>query len=300
MTIHRRIPFLFLLLLLLSFASPLTAQADITFQAPSSVSWGEAFVVRVRSDLSLANAKLVWLNKTIPLQVDKTKQGYTASAILGTDVKYSKPGPQSLGFSATVGKVQSSLKRTIQVEPKKYKEQHLAVAKKMVNPSKKSLGKIQKESRLMGKALATLTPERYWSLPFTRPVKGGISSEYGLRRFYNEQPRSPHRGVDLRGAKGTPIKAVNAGRVVLKGKFYFGGNTVFIDHGQGLISMYCHMSKIKVKQGAMVSKGEVIGLVGSTGRVTGPHLHLSIFSAGQSSNPLPLFTPEFGKEKTAS
>ncbi len=296
MHIFRR--FLFFLLLLAGLlACPVSSWANVHFKTPSSVPWGDTFLVDITSDLSLKNARLVWQNKTIPLQVDRTDKGYKAVAILGTDVKYSEPGKKELVFKATIGGIASSLKRSVHIVSKKFTEQHLTVAKKMVTPSTKSLDRIREESKTMSKALATLTPERYWSIPFIRPVAGGVSSEYGLRRFFNEQPRSPHRGVDLRGAEGTPIKATNAGRIILTGDFYFGGNTVFLDHGQGLISMYCHLSKIDVHQGMMVNKGDIVGLVGKTGRVTGPHLHFSIFSANQSANPMPLFSKRFGQEK---
>lgn len=295
MTTSRRL-FFILLLMFFILAAPLVARANVLFQVPSKVGWGEPFIVNISSKLSLRDARLVWLDRTIPLQIEKNSEGYRATAILGTDVKYTKPGRKELAFKAVVGQIASELKRHIQVEPKKYAEQRLTVAQKMVTPSKKSLDRIRKESQIIGRALATTTPERYWSLPFVRPVKGGVSSEYGLRRFFNGQPRSPHRGVDLRGGKGTPIKATNAGRVLLTGHFYFGGNTVFIDHGQGLVSMYCHLSKINVRKGMMVSKGEVVGLIGMTGRVTGPHLHFSLYSARLSSDPLLFFKTDFGKE----
>jgi len=114
------------------------------------------------------------------------------------------------------------------------------------------------------------------TLAFITPVKGRISSPFGKRRILNDQPRSPHSGLDIAAPRGTPVKAAASGIVRATGDYFFNGNTVLIDHGQGLITMYCHLSKIEAALNATVEQGEVIGLVGQTGRVTGPHLHFSV------------------------
>ncbi|MDR2695609.1 MAG: M23 family metallopeptidase [Deltaproteobacteria bacterium] len=127
-----------------------------------------------------------------------------------------------------------------------------------------------------------------------RPVPGEISSAFGLRRIFNGQPRSQHKGLDLRGAAGTPVLAMADGTVALAEELYFSGNVVYLDHGLGLFSMYAHLSAIDVRPGQQVSAGQALGKVGSTGRVTGPHLHLGCYALGMAVDPTPLM--EAGKQ----
>ena len=130
-----------------------------------------------------------------------------------------------------------------------------------------------------------------WKLPFTRPVKGTISGSFAARRIFNNVPRSPHLGTDMRGAVGTPILAMADGTVLFAEEQYYSGNAVWIDHGQGVLSMYGHLSKFSVKKGDMVKQGQKIGEVGATGRVTGPHLHLSLYIQGVAVDAVPFSAP---------
>ena len=127
-------------------------------------------------------------------------------------------------------------------------------------------------------------------LAFILPVKGELSSHFGLRRFFNGEPRSPHAGIDVAVARGTPVKASAQGQVLAVGDYFFNGKTVFVDHGNGLITMYCHLDRIDVKTGETVRKGQRIGLSGMTGRATGPHLHWSVVLNGAMVDP-ELFVP---------
>jgi len=161
---------------------------------------------------------------------------------------------------------------------KQYETQHLTIKnKRKVNPNPDDMKRIGKERKKINAALAHWDDNFYTNtLQLDLPVQGRLSSPFGLRRFFNEQPRKPHSGIDIAAPKGTPIKAPASGKVILTGDFFFNGNSAFIDHGQGLITMYCHMDSIKVEEGQLVKQGEQLGTIGMTGRVTGPHLHWSI------------------------
>ena len=162
------------------------------------------------------------------------------------------------------------------VRKKTYKAQYLTVKnKRKVNPNAEDMKRIIREKKIKTAAKNTWTDKTIHT-EFIRPVNGRISSIFGLRRFFNKQARRPHSGLDIAAPEGTPIKAIADARVIETGDFFFSGNMVYLDHGQGVISLYAHMHKIKVKAGQLIKQGDIIGEVGETGRVTGPHLHLSL------------------------
>ncbi|MDH5738628.1 MAG: peptidoglycan DD-metalloendopeptidase family protein, partial [Gammaproteobacteria bacterium] len=163
------------------------------------------------------------------------------------------------------------------VKDKAYEAQHLTIKDdRKVNPYAEDMARIQQESELMKAVFKHFDPVSLPDMQFDLPVKGRLSSPFGLKRFLNNQPRSPHSGLDIAAREGTPIKAPAAGRVAATGDYFFNGQTVLLDHGQGLISMYCHLSAIDVQSGERIERGQLLGKVGQTGRVTGPHLHWSV------------------------
>ena len=169
------------------------------------------------------------------------------------------------------------LKVSFNVKDKKYKTQHLTIKnKRKVNPNKKDLERITREKQEIVASLSHWSDSDQLNTNFVLPVKGRLSSPFGLRRFFNKQPRKPHSGIDIAAPEGTPIVSPADATVISIGDYFFNGNTVFLDHGQGLVTMYCHMSKINVKPGQQVKQGEAIGAIGKTGRVTGPHLHWGV------------------------
>ena len=185
------------------------------------------------------------------------------------------PGPQVARLAPLApGAPGRPLKFT--VTPKTYAEQKLTVEPRKVEPLPEDLARINADSARTEAALSRYSEDLVPTWRWDAPVPGERSSSFGLRRVFNGQPRNPHSGMDIAAAAGTPIHAPAAGRVVDIGDFFFNGNTVFVDHGHGVLTLYCHLSRIDVKPGDVVTAGQVLGLVGATGRVTGPHLHWGV------------------------
>jgi hypothetical protein len=163
------------------------------------------------------------------------------------------------------------------VQEKAYAVQHITLKnRRMVDPTDADLQRIAREKTRIEAAFGHWSDVVPGDLTMLQPVSGDFSSPFGLRRFFNDQPRKPHSGLDIAAPQGTPVYAPMAARVIDTGNYFFNGNTVFLDHGQGLITMYCHLERIDVTPGQQVARGTVIGTVGMTGRVTGPHLHWSV------------------------
>jgi murein DD-endopeptidase MepM/ murein hydrolase activator NlpD len=173
------------------------------------------------------------------------------------------------------------------VKEKRYQEQRLTISNnRQVNPNENDMQRINRESIEMRAAFAHWTEELTPNFQMIAPVDGVKSSSFGLRRFFNDQPRAPHSGMDIAAPEGAPISAPADGVVLSTGNYFFNGNTIILDHGFGLISLYCHMNTIDVANGQRVKTGEQIGQVGKTGRVTGPHLHWSINLNGSRVDPV--------------
>jgi murein DD-endopeptidase MepM/ murein hydrolase activator NlpD len=176
----------------------------------------------------------------------------------------------------------------IKVVEKKYPTTELKVEDKYVELSKADLARANRESQETEAIYKVVSPEPLWDEPFIIPIAGRTGTNFGHRRIFNGEPRAPHAGADLRATTGTPIHATNRGRVVLAKNLFFTGNTVILDHGLGVFSLYAHLSRIDVKKGVIVDNGQVVGLAGATGRVTGPHLHWGMKVQGARVDPFTL------------
>lgn len=221
------------------------------------------------------------------------KESWVAMAGIGLS---NKPGDYEFSIRRADG---LSLNTRVTVEYKKYDEQHLTIKnKRKVNPNKQDSERIAAESQRKKKARKQYS-ETVPNVDFIWPVTGRISSIFGLRRFFNEQERRPHSGLDIAADEGTPVMAVADGTVVDTGDFFFSGNMIYLDHGQGIISLYAHLSKISVTPGDTVKQGDIIGNVGQTGRVTGPHLHFAVYANQTLIDPI-FMLPKDGNPAMAS
>ena len=184
-----------------------------------------------------------------------------------------KPGELKLKVSTPNGTTDVPFR----ISDKSYRTQHLTIKdQRKVEPNPDDLKRIGSETKRSDAALSKFTVTESPALQLISPVEGVRSDSYGSRRVFNGQPRNPHSGMDIAAAKGTPIRSPAAGTVVEAGDFFFNGNTLYVDHGDGLVTMYCHLDTIKVKLGDRVAQGDLLGTVGATGRVTGPHLHWGV------------------------
>jgi hypothetical protein len=197
-----------------------------------------------------------------------------------------RPGPRVLVIDATMQDgTPARWQKPVPVKEGAYDKRHIKVGKQFTSPSKAQQQRAAQEAEALSAALSTTSPERLWRGSFARPTPGVVTSPFGTLRTYNKKKKSRHLGLDLDGDVGAPIVAPNRGRVLLATERFYSGGTVVLDHGQGFITMYFHMSRIDVAVGQLVEKGEGLGAVGASGQVTGPHLHWSVKLDGLYMSP---------------
>lgn len=213
--------------------------------------------------------------------------------LLGLDVML-KPGERFLEIELwTGGQKTEKLTVSLEIAARDFPKKKLTVAQKYVTPPREVLDRIKRESELLALIYSSSSPDWLAEGPFVLPCEGKLFPNFGEQRIYNNVPRSVHTGVDIAVPLGHPIRATNSGLVVLASDLYYSGKTVIIDHGLGLFSSYSHLSKLLVKRGEMIKTGQIVGLAGSTGRSTGPHLHWAVKIYGARVDPLSLLELEF-------
>ncbi len=259
-------------------AAPLRVTAPATAVQPGSV-----LLLTIRSDDAIAALRVhAFGHELAPFQVDAT----TWQVLVGVDLDV-KPGGHAVEIESGP---ETRTTYALAVKPHRFPTRILEVDPDLVNPPAQEIERIAREIRQLHRLWDAPPGARLWRGPFVRPVPDAANSSFGTRSVYNGEPRSPHSGTDFLSPAGRPIKAPNAGRIVLAGPLYFSGGTVVIDHGLGVLSLFAHLSSIGVREGDLVKTGDAIGEVGATGRVTGPHLHWAVRVGGARVDPLSLLS----------
>jgi murein DD-endopeptidase MepM/ murein hydrolase activator NlpD len=253
--------------------------ANWTVQAqPARLVNGAPVLFRVKTPVRLESLSGTWLQHKITFSFDPTTRTWFTLAGISLETA---PGSYALELAGErpAGKTsQSNLNftRKFVVTRAKYPKVELKVESKFTEPNPEQLKQIDEDKKIKQDYLNRVTPDRLWKNKFTPPADAAISDVFGTQRVFNGKTQSSHLGLDFRVPSGTPVDAMNAGTVLLARPLYFEGNCVVLDHGQGLLSIYMHLSEIKVKEGDSINRGQEVGLSGGTGRATGPHLHVAI------------------------
>jgi len=240
---------------------------------------GDPFVIKIRGAESAQETTAAIVGKEIPLG----RCGDTCLLGIGVIDPDAQPGDNIVSINS--GPEQLHLR--LSVKKAEYPEQHLKLPEKQVNLSPKDLARVNEEAGRL-KEIWVVRTERLFQGSFSMPLPNPVITVYGARRILNKKTVSIHGGIDLKGNKGEEVKASNRGRVVLVENLFYGGNTVIIDHGLGIFTVYMHLDKSEVHRGDLVSRGDIIGLVGASGRATGPHLHFGAKIMSSNANPLSL------------
>jgi murein DD-endopeptidase MepM/ murein hydrolase activator NlpD len=277
---EKGLPMMLTVVLLLTCADALSLTGSDIELNPPKIGQGEVALLTIQEDGAI-KPEVTWGEKKINVIPDPSNWRWTA--FLGADLT-TAPG----GYRLKIRVGDEEFTRQIQVLATDHGIRRFTVPKEMEAIDPSALERVREESKRMRHTLSVSHDQPLWQGSWVRPVQGRIVSPFGCRTFINDLERSPHSGVDLKAPEGTPIKAANRGRVVLVEDHFFGGLSIVIDHGGAIHSMYFHLSHVSVKIGEVVEKGDLIGLSGSSGRATGPHLHFGIRLNNERVNPLTL------------
>jgi murein DD-endopeptidase MepM/ murein hydrolase activator NlpD len=249
-----------------------------------TASQGEALQITFPHEPGVKSIAIEWATRTVPAVRVQDKW----VTVIGVDVD-AKAGEHKTDVIVTMddGRVDRR-EAVIKVASTSFPTTELKVAEGFVQLSPANQTRANREAKEIETIYSKITNEILWEQPFASPIPGGTGRNFGHRRVFNGEARAPHAGADLRATTGTQIRATNRGRVVLSKNLFFTGNTVILDHGLGIYSLYAHLSRLDVKPGTTVTRGQLVGLAGATGRVTGPHLHWGIRVQGARVDPFSL------------
>lgn len=290
-----------LCLLLLLATMPVSAQVLRVEGAASPVRAGDLVALTVSAPPDATGLVISAFDAQWPaVRVDRT----TWRGAIGVDLACT-PGAYPLHVAAIAPSPVPAQEAMLHVEARAFRRRVLRVAPDYVNPPPELLTRIMSEAAFMDALYASPGSEVFWRDGFVRPVPGRANSSFGTRSVFNGEERNPHAGTDFLSGPGTPIRAPAGGRIVAARDLFFSGHTVVIDHGLGLFSMLAHMSTMDVTEGQVVARGDVVGRVGATGRVTGPHLHWALRLGPARVDPLSALrhlpvTPTGGRRPTSA
>jgi murein DD-endopeptidase MepM/ murein hydrolase activator NlpD len=263
---------------------PTRSEAQVVRWEPDQLVNGSPCLFRVRPSVPLKSLTGTWMEHEVFFDFDPARR--TWFGLAGVSIE-TKPGSYPLVLEGVTTKgSKTMIRHTVRVVRTKYPTIALRVSEEFTAPDSQTLARVEQEQELKTKVFSVLSPEREWSGRFTVPVSSSVSGAFGTRRKFNGLIESVHQGLDYRAQPGTPVSAANRGTVLLARDLFFEGNCVVLDHGQGLLTLYMHLSEIKVHEGDKVARGQEIGLSGATGRATGPHLHMAVRWQGVYVNPV--------------
>ncbi len=274
---------------LLAFSAPASRAAEATWSVtsqPVKLVNGSPLVLRVKAPVRLQSLEGSWLKHDLSFDRNARTGSWFAIAGIALSVR---PGTYTLDLKGTTPKGDAvEFHRKLRVAAARYRRISVNVPKRYTEPDKQQLQKISEDRTLKQDTFGHVTQEREWSGAFRPPLKAVITDGFGTQRVFNGEVQAVHEGLDFGAPAGAVVDALNSGTVVLARPLFFEGNCIVLDHGQGLLTLYMHLSEFDVKEGEKVTRGQRIGLVGGTGRATGPHLHIAVRWQGEYLNPATL------------
>ena len=262
---------------------PTRNEAHLVRWEPDRLVNSSPCLFRVQPSVPLKSLTGTWMGHEVFFDFDSARR--TWFGLAGVSIE-TEPGSYPLVLEGVTHKgSRTTIRHTVRVVRTKYPTIALRVSEEFTAPDSQTLARVEQEQELKTKVFSVLSPEREWSGRFTVPISSSVSGAFGTRRKFNGLIESVHYGLDYRAQPGTPVSAANRGTVLLARDLFFEGNCVVLDHGQGLLTLYMHLSEIKVHEGDKVARGQEIGLSGATGLATGPHLHMAVRWQGVYVNP---------------